>query len=393
MIDPSVTIETSDPESQDPVSKRREVTLIIDRRTTFLLVRRVMFSVFIIGLMLLNYAVLHLFIAPLVWAMILAYLTWPIYKRVLQVFPDRPNVSALIMTIGLAGVFVWPFIWLIAVLQADLPIFFRTVGEYLSDPSNHVPEFLRRLPWLGGALQEFIDQLPEEPTALRAQLMEWATPWANEAAQVLGNMGLNMAKFALALLAVFFLYRDGEGLLGQTRLVLRRFLGKRGNAYLTAMAETSQAVLYGLILTALAQGLVAGIGYWVAGVPGSAMYGALTAIFALVPFGPPIIWVPISLWLLWNGHILAGIGLFIWGVVAISWIDNLVRPLVISSSTRIPFLLVIFSVLGGVAGFGLLGLFLGPIAVALLLAVWREWVGERSLPLLTKEGEINTNKA
>jgi predicted PurR-regulated permease PerM len=186
------------------------------------------------------------------------------------------------------------------------------------------------------------------------------------------------------------LYRDGEGLLVQTRLVLRRFLGRRGNAYLTAMAETSQAVLYGLILTALAQGIVAGIGYWIAGVPGSAMYGALTAIFALVPFGPPIIWVPISLWLLWNGHVFAGIGLFIWGVVAISWIDNLVRPLVISGSTRIPFLLVVFSVLGGVASFGLLGLFLGPIAVALLLAVWREWVGERHLPMVPKAEETKS---
>jgi predicted PurR-regulated permease PerM len=293
------------------------------------------------------------------------------------------------MTIALAAVFVWPFIWMVAVLQADLPVIYRTLGEYFSNPTNRLPEFIGRMPLLGPAMQEFVDQLPQEPTALRAQLMEWATPWANEAAQILGDMGRNMAKFGLALLAVFFLYRDGEGLLGQTRLVLRRFLGKRGNAYLTAMAETSQAVMYGLILTALAQGFVAGIGYWVVGVPGAVLFGALTAILALIPFGPPIVWVPISLWLLWNGHVFAGIGLFIWGAVAISWIDNLVRPLVISSSTRIPFLLVILSVLGGVAAFGLLGLFLGPIAVALLLAVWREWVGERQLPMFADAGEPN----
>jgi predicted PurR-regulated permease PerM len=138
----------------------------------------------------------------------------------------------------------------------------------------------------------------------------------------------------------------------------------------------TKAVVWGLVATALAQGALAGLGYWWAGVDAPVLFGAVTALVAMLPFGAPFVWGSIGIWLLVSGNLTAGIGLLVWGALVVSWIDNLIRPLVISSATRIPFLLVLFGVLGGLAAFGLIGLFLGPVILAVLVAVWREWLEE-----------------
>jgi predicted PurR-regulated permease PerM len=94
-----------------------------------------------------------------------------------------------------------------------------------------------------------------------------------------------------------------------------------------------------------------------------------------VPFGAPLIWVSAGVWLIITDRTGAGVGLLLWGGLVVSWVDNLIRPIVIANATRIPFLLVLFGVLGGIAAFGLVGLFLGPVILAVLMAVWREYLG------------------
>jgi predicted PurR-regulated permease PerM len=145
---------------------------------------------------------------------------------------------------------------------------------------------------------------------------------------------------------------------------------------LDAVGTTTQAVVYALILGAIAQGVVAGIGYWIFGVDAPVLLGAVTALIALVPFGAPIVWGGLALWLLLTGNIWPGVGLLLWGILLVSWMDNIVRPLVISNATRMPFLLVVFGVLGGVLAFGLVGLFIGPVLLAVSIALWREWLEE-----------------
>jgi predicted PurR-regulated permease PerM len=104
------------------------------------------------------------------------------------------------------------------------------------------------------------------------------------------------------------------------------------------------------------------------------LLGAVTALIALIPFGAPIVWGSMSIWLLLTGNMWSGAGLLFWGVFLVSWVDNIVRPLVISNATQMPFLLVVFGVLGGVLAFGLVGLFIGPVLLAVSLALWREWL-------------------
>jgi predicted PurR-regulated permease PerM len=138
------------------------------------------------------------------------------------------------------------------------------------------------------------------------------------------------------------------------------------------------------MLGALAQGAVAGVGYALFGVRAPVLLGALTALVALVPFGAPMVWGGLGIWLLLTNHIWQGIGLLLWGMLLVSWVDNIVRPLVISNATRMPFLLVVFGVLGGVLAFGLVGLFIGPVLLAVSLALWREWLAQHQKPERTE---------
>jgi predicted PurR-regulated permease PerM len=223
-----------------------------------------------------------------------------------------------------------------------------------------------------------VDGIAGDPAELRAEVLRWAQSWLGNLTELLGGVGRNAAKLGFAVLTVVFVYRDGEKLLGQVRALLLRFLGRRAEGYLSAIGATTTAVLYGLVLTALAQGVLAGLGYWAAGIRAPALLGALTALVALIPFGTPFVWGTLGIWLLVTGDTLPGIGLLLWGALVVSWVDNLIRPLVISNASQVPFLLVMFGVLGGIAAFGLVGMFVGPVIMAVLMAVWREWLEDAS---------------
>lgn len=342
--------------------------------------RRIILALLLGGLFVLGYLVLSWFIAPAVWAAILAYVTWPAYARLRQLLRGNAIGSALLMTLLLTAAFVLPLLWLIALLQGEFVLAYQAGSAYMAEGPHRLPEFVLRLPWIGERLQGMIDQFTTDPAALRAQLANWGEQWLGELGNLVGGVGRNAVKLAFALLTVLFVYRDGESLLNQVRRVLRRFLGTRVDGYVAAIGNTTKAVLYGLVLTALAQGALAGLGYWVAGVRAPVLFGAFTALIALMPFGTPFVWGSLGAWLLFTGNTLAGIGLLLWGALVVSSVDNLIRPLVISSATQIPFLLVLFGVIGGLAAFGLIGMFLGPVIVAVLLAVWREWLEEQVPP-------------
>lgn len=343
------------------------------------LASRVILGFLLGGLLVLAYAVLEIFIVPVAWAVILAYSTWPLYEPLRQRMPKRPMLSALLMTLLLTAAFVLPVLWMAMMLRDELGVFLAAIGAQIRAGPPELPEFVRDLPGIGASIQEWFDQWTSEPELLRTQIIGWLRQGTDTLVAVVGDVGRNAAKFGFALMTVFFLYRDGERVLAQVQLVLRRFLGNRVDDYLSAIGGTTTGVVWGLAATALAQGVVAGLGYWWAGVSAPVLLGVITALVAMIPFGTPFAWGSVALWLLLDGEVGAAIGLLLWGVLVVSWVDNLVRPLVISSSTRTPFLLVMFGVLGGLGAFGLIGLFLGPVVLAVLMAVWREWLGEAAI--------------
>jgi len=224
--------------------------------------------------------------------------------------------------------------------------------------------------------QDMLQQLSADPTAIREQLVLTLEQSSVEVSKLIGGVGRNVAKLFFAVLSMFFLLRDGPRLMREARAILEGILGPRVHDYLDAIGSTTQAVVYALILGAIAQGTVAGIGYFFTGVEAPVLMGALTVLIALIPFGAPLVWGSLALWKLITGDLVHGLILLGWGLLVVSWVDNLVRPMVISNATRMPFLLVVFGVLGGVLAFGLVGLFIGPVLLAVSLAIWREWLEE-----------------
>jgi predicted PurR-regulated permease PerM len=341
-----------------------------------IILRRVILVVLFTALTVGSLVVLHPFIIPVAWAAVLAYTTWPLHLRLIRGCGGRTWAAAGLMTFLLIIAFVGPLFVFVLLMQSELHRAYEAVMAALQRGPLVLPPAIAKLPVVGGFLQSELDLASQDPAAFAQSLGEWATLRGGEVSLLLGGVGRNAAKFALSLITVFFLYCHGQSLVTQTRLVLHRAIGPRVDHYLAKVGATTRAVVFGLVLTALAQGTLAGLGYAVAGVAAPVLLGALTALLALLPFGAPMVWLPISVWLLLTGEVAAGAGLMVWGFAVVSWVDNLIRPIVISNATDIPFLLVMFGVLGGLAAFGLIGVFLGPVLLAVMLAVWEEWLEE-----------------
>jgi len=243
-----------------------------------------------------------------------------------------------------------------------------------------VPPFMSRLPYVGNQLVDLFEPFDDLRGLLKQHALPWIKRLGTPALGVMSDIGHNALVLLLTLFTMFFLFRDGPLVVEQTRAVFDPVLGERTKGYLHTIETTVKAVVYGIVLTAIAQGAIAGFGYWVVGLKAPILLAIVTALFAMIPFGTPFVWVAASVWLLLHGDTWAGFSLLLWGGLIVSWVDNIIRPLVISSSTRIPFVLVMFGVLGGLAAFGFIGLFVGPVILAMALAVWREWLQAHQLP-------------
>ena len=324
------------------------------------------------GLALLAFLVITPFLAPLAWAGVLAYASWPVAERIRVRCGGRDTLAASLTTMLAALALFAPLLWLAWLAQQEVGGVYPALQSFVADPPP-LPDWLRGLPWLGDWLMQQRAQLLADPQGMIASAKDWLTAHSSEAAAMVGGVGKNLAKLVLVLLVLFFFYRDGARIALELRHVLARFLGARAHGYLAAAGSTTRAVVYGILLTALVQGVFAGLGYWGAGLGSPVTLGVLTALFALIPFGTPLVWGGAGLWLLFQGEVGPAIGMWVWGAAVVSQIDNVLRPLFISSVSAIPFLLVLFGVLGGILAFGLVGLFAGPIVLAVAWAVWREW--------------------
>jgi predicted PurR-regulated permease PerM len=341
--------------------------------------RRVLVAGLILGIVLLTFSVLQPFLVPLIWGAILAYVSWPLHQRMIRVCGGRVGVASLVTTILVTLAIVVPLIWLLLMLRVEALHAYSEVQTFLATKPV-LPPALRDLPWIGESAQNLLAQISADPAALREQLVLLFEESSVEVTRLIGGVGRNVAKLFFAVFSMFFLLRDGARLLREASAILEGILGPSVRDYLEAVGATTQAVVYALILGALSQGFVAGIGYAIFGIQAPVLLGAVTVLVALVPFGAPIVWGSLSIWLLVTGHIWPGVGLLLWGLLLVSWVDNIVRPLVISNATRMPFLLVVFGVLGGVLAFGLVGLFIGPVLLAVSLAIWREWLEQHQKP-------------
>jgi predicted PurR-regulated permease PerM len=338
--------------------------------------RRLITLVLLAGLVLLGFRVMQPFIVPVVWAGILGYVSWPGYAWLERALRGRAVIAALVMTAAVTAAVIVPLAWLAVVLRIELVHGYHETQRLLAGGAQLPPELLK-IPWLGDWLHELVQRVPQDPGALSVELRKLTDRSFDQIAHVIGGVSRNAAKLLLTVVTLFFVYRGGDRFAAQVARALEQVLGPRVHNYLQAIGQTVSAVIYGLVLAAVVQGVLVGLGYWVAGIGAPVFLAALTTVCGLIPFAAPAIWACAVLWLfLVQSKMVAAIGLLVWGALVMSWTDHIVRPFLISREAQIPFLLVLFGVLGGLAAFGLVGLFVGPVILAVLLAIWREWLIE-----------------
>jgi predicted PurR-regulated permease PerM len=334
--------------------------------------RRTLTGLVLAALLLLGFAVLRPFIVPVIWAGILCYVSWPLYQRVASAFGGSRAAAALIMTLALTAAVIVPMALLLMMLRSELAQLYRDFAPLLAS-GVQLPDSLLHLPLVGPIFQDFNERIQRDPHWLHDSLHGLVSSLSGNAAAVLGNLGRNAGKLFVTVVSMFFLYLDGDHIALKVSAMVREYLGERAQVYLQAMGQTVKAVLISLVLSALVQGILGGLAYWIAGVRAPVTAAAVTAMVALVPFAVVLVWAAIVIWLVALGKTFAATMLALWCLLVLSWVDYLVRSLFISSTTRAPFLIVLFGVLGGLAAFGLVGLFIGPVILGVLLAVWREW--------------------
>lgn len=232
--------------------------------------------------------------------------------------------------------------------------------------------------------------LPEKPDNSKLILLLGQTLGMARKGLVVAGLavGQGVTQVMISAFLAFFFLRDAPMLSDRLKIAVERLAGNRGKHLLKVAGDTVRGVIYGFLGTALIQALVAGIGFYIAGIPGAILLGVLTFFFAVVPFGPPIVWIPATLWLFAQGRPGWGVFMLIWGLFGISGVDNVVRPLIISQGSKMPFVLIFCGVIGGALAFGLVGLFLGPTLLAVAYRLIDEWSTNPALAGIN-DGEDN----
>ncbi len=319
--------------------------------------------------------VLRPFLAAILFAAAVVISSWPMYLMLLDRMRGRRTLAALTLTLTLTCLVIVPIALVAYNLADDIGRIYDQIKLAVATGHVEPPAWIRTLPLIGATLDTYVREL----VASREQMMELAKRMLEPARHyLLGGgiiLGAGVAQMSLAAFVSFFLYRDGITLLRAITVAMNRIIGESAPRVAMTVSHTVRGVMYGLLGTALAQALVAALGFAIAGVPGVLLLGFATFVLSLVPVGPPLIWGGAAIWLFNQGQTGWAIFMFVWGLVLISGVDNIVKPFLISRGSSLPFLLVLLGVLGGVLAFGFVGLFIGPVLLAVGYSLVREWTG------------------
>jgi predicted PurR-regulated permease PerM len=351
--------------------------------------RRLLLGLLAASLTLLCLWVLAPFLTSIVWAAILAYVSWPAYRAVRKPFGRSATAAAMVMILLVTCVLLIPLIWLLLLLRTELLGSFKPITASLVQGAHVVAEGVRGIPWLGDLLQEQFNRYLADPSILVRESLSLLQTWLGALASVLGGLGRNLAKVLLTLLLLFFFYRDGDTIARELGRAAKRLVGGGYVRYVGTAGAIIRAVFFGIILSAAAQGLIAGIGYRLAGLTAPVLLGAATTVLSVIPLvGTALVWLPIAIGLVVAGAWGKGLFLLVWGTLLVHPTDNLLRPLLVSNAARLPFLLVALGAIGGMTAFGLVGVFAGPVLLGLAMQLWREWT-DGSIRRIRPSGSTN----
>jgi len=324
--------------------------------------------------------VLSPFLTALVWAAILASTSWPAFLQLDRMVGGRRTLAASLMTLLVTVVLLGPIVAVAVALADNVAELGRAASTLVKDGLPDAPSWLASLPLVGQSIHDYWQQFAHDSQRLMDELENIAKP-AQAAALAGGRLiGKGVLDMTISVFIAFFFFRHGEALAKRLRTTLERLSGARATYLLGIARGTVTGVIYGILGTGLAQGVLAAIGFAIAGVPGAVLLGVITFFFSVVPVGPPLIWGGAAIWLLQQGQ--PGWAAFVaaWGLLLVSTVDNIIKPFIISRGASLPFAIVFLGVLGGVLAFGVIGAFLGPTLLAVGYRLASEWTAAEPVP-------------
>ena len=322
--------------------------------------------------------VLRPFLSAILWAAILVFSSWPLFRALRGAGLGRVGAAA-IMVLLTAVVVVLPIAVAVPGSADDVNHLSGLLQNALQAGLPSAPPWLARVPLLGAGLSGLWNSWAADLSVMVAFFRPWFGMLAEAGLRLLLDIAGGVVGFVLALFISFFFYIYGESMAGRLHAIMRRIAGEQADRLIDVTGHTVRGTVYGILGTALVQGLLTFCGLWLAGVPRAPLLGLVAGFLSVLPVGAPLVWIPASVWLIASGHLAWGIFLAIYGVVFISGADHLIRPYFIARGAQLPFLLTVLGVLGGALAFGLLGIFLGPVLLGVGFTLVNEFAldGER----------------
>lgn len=317
--------------------------------------------------------VLRPFVSATLWAVVLVCSSWPIYNRLSILLGERRALAAGLMGLGMVLILLLPLVIVSFTLADNVKDLTASARQLLEHGPPPAPAWLLKVPLVGERATQHWNDLANNSEKLWTDARRLVEP-VSSALIKLGLLAANgLVQLGLSVLIAFFMFRNGVSFARGLTAAVDRIGAERGHHLLSVALTTVRGVVYGVLGTALVQAVLAGIGFFIAGVPGPGMLALLTFFISVLPLvGTALVWLPAAIWLFIQGSTGWGIFMVIWGL-GVNNIEHVVKPLLISKGSDLPFLLIFFGVLGGAIAFGFLGIFLGPTLLAVGYRVVQEW--------------------
>jgi len=336
---------------------------------------RLIFGVIAILLLLAaTFWILNPFLLPLIWATMIAIATWPLLLGAEKHLRHSRTLAVLVMTAGLLLVLIVPLALAVVTILQNIDTMKDWIGQLAAAGLPPVPDWVSGLPLVGERAAAMWAELAEGgPAGLSAKVAPYVNKILAWFVSNAGGVGLIIVQCLLTLILTAILYAQGETAASGIRQFFHRLAGERGEEAVILAGKAIRAVAMGIVVTALIQSLLGGIGLWVTGVPGAALLTAIMFLLAIAQIGVvPVLALAVG-WLFWKKITMWAIVLLVWTVVVGS-IDNVIRPILIRKGADLPLLLIFAGVIGGLVAFGVIGLFVGPVVLAVSYTLIGQWV-------------------
>jgi predicted PurR-regulated permease PerM len=324
------------------------------------------------------------FFPAILLAVILTLSAWPAYDWLNQKLGQRPVLASTLMTLMLAVCFIVPLVIIGSSTADNFTKLYDGLQSSLKGDLSQTTDLLKKTPYIGTHLAGIWEHVTSDTASLTKVVQDYAGPTSQWLINFGATIGRGLLDLTLGVVISYFFFRHGIGVADRVRKLIDTFAGEKGQHLLGVTKNTLIGVVYGILGTALAQGLLAAFGFWISGVPGATFLGLLTFFIAFIPFGTPFVWGPATFWLFNSGHNEWGVFLLLWGTFVVSGVDNFLRPYFISIGSNLPFIIVLLGVIGGIIGFGFIGIFIGPTLLALAYTLVLEWSAASKTPDVAK---------